>query len=85
MTFTETLNLQTELNIITEDLGNQINCFEKNELGMISFSNKEVGSIKILFDIKFKELQKVNKSLTSNFKKEYKEYRLAKRKLRYNN
>jgi len=84
MTFTETLNLQNELYIITETLGNQINSFEKNELGMISFSNKEVGSIKILFDIKFKELQKVNKSLNSNFKKEYKEHRLAKRKLRFN-
>ncbi len=85
MTFKQALKLQSELYSITDELSNKLNSFDKNELGMISYSNNESKEVKNALRIKFRELQKVNKMLTSEFKKEYKMHRLELRRSRWNN
>ena len=85
MTFAQALKLQNELYLVTDELSNKLNSFTKNELGMVSFSDKEAKEFKNAYDLKFRDLQNVNKVLTSKFKKEYKKHRAEVRKSRYTN
>lgn len=84
-TFNELLQRKNDIEIQVNFFNSQLQKFPKNDIGLITEKNELYRVSKIGFDHWFKKLQDINKFVYKNYKKEYKNYIIEKRKNKLTN
>lgn len=82
MTFLEAINLSKEISLITDDLSDKLNSFEKSSNGMVLESvrlSDNFRELKSQYNKYFKKEGEINRYINRNFKKLNRDYSMAKR------
>jgi len=84
-TFSELIKRKNDIEKQVDFFSNYLQKFPKNDIGLITEKCEKYKFAKIGFDHWFKKLQEINIFINRNYKKEYKNYIIEKRKNKLTN